>query len=102
MGSQRVSGLNLSDDAARMRNVTTFSSENLLVGLVALALVPLIALRILRGMRDGRLPLYRSYFDRADGPAKFHVLLALHALSLVLMLGVAASLLLGLELLRAP
>jgi hypothetical protein len=72
--------------------------EELLVGLVALALLPLIAWRIARGLRDGRLPLYRTYLNRAESRARFAVLLGLHGLSLVLVAFVAADLLLGLGL----
>ena len=78
--------------------MTIFRSDEVLVGIVALALLPLIGWRILRGVRDGRLPLYRTYRDRADAPAKFNLLLALHALSLLLVALVAADLLLGLGL----
>jgi hypothetical protein len=78
--------------------MTTFRSEDLLVGLIALALVPLIALRIVRGWRDGRLPLYRSRVGREIGAARFNILLALHVLSLFLVLVIAADLLLGLGL----
>jgi len=69
--------------------------ENLFVGLVALALLPLIALRIVRAVRDGRVPVYRSYFRREESSAKFHILLALHALAFLLTALVAADLLLG-------
>jgi hypothetical protein len=72
--------------------------EDLVVGLFALALVPLIALRIWRGLRDGRLPIYRTHHEREDSRSKFAVLLVLHALTLLLMLTVAADLLLGLGL----
>ncbi|HEV2816437.1 MAG TPA: hypothetical protein VGW40_04345 [Allosphingosinicella sp.] len=72
--------------------------DEILVGLVALALVPLIGWRIVRGLRDGRLPIYRTYLDRADGRARFAVLLGLHGLSLVLVAVVAADLLFGLRL----
>ena len=72
--------------------------ENLLVGLVALALLPLIAMRILRGLRTGRLPLYRTYLDRRQDGGKFHALLTIHAISLALVAFIAADLLLGLEL----
>jgi hypothetical protein len=73
-------------------------SEDLLVGLVALALVPLAARRVWRGLREGRLPIYRSYLSRDENRSKFAVLLVLHALTLVLVALVAADLLLGLGL----
>ncbi|MEA3015564.1 MAG: hypothetical protein QOI38_286 [Sphingomonadales bacterium] len=72
--------------------------EDMLVGIFALALVPLIALRIRRGLRDGRLPIYRTFHERDQSRSKFAVLLVLHALTLLLMLVVAADLLLGLGL----
>lgn len=72
--------------------------ENLLVGIVALALLPLIAGRILRGLKEQRLPLYRSYVRRSDGAAKFTLLLALHAVSFLVVAAVAADLLLDLGL----
>ena len=75
--------------------------ENLLVGLVCLGLVPLIALRILRGVRTGRLPIYRTYLDRDGNGAKFYALLALHVASLILVAVIAADLLLGLNLRNA-
>jgi hypothetical protein len=73
-------------------------SEDLLVGLIALALVPLAARRVWRGLREGRLPIYRSYLIRDENRSKFAVLLVLHALTLVLVALVAADLLLGLGL----
>ena len=76
--------------------MTTFRSEETLVGLVALVLVPLIALRILHGLRDGELPLYRTRIGREAG-ARFNVLLALHVLALLLVTLVAADLLLALR-----
>jgi hypothetical protein len=72
--------------------------EDMLVGLVALALLPLIGGRIYKGLRDRRLPVYRTYLDRADAPAKFNVLLALHGLSFLLVAAVAADLLFNLRL----
>lgn len=76
----------------------TFSGENLLVGLVALTLLPLIGWRIFRGLRDGWLPLYRTRLRRADSSSKFNALLALHALAFLLIAVVAADLLLNLGL----
>lgn len=70
--------------------------EDLLVGVVALALLPLIGLRLWRGLRDGRMPLYRTYVSRSEGEGKFALLLILHGLSLVLVAGIAADLLLNL------
>jgi hypothetical protein len=69
---------------------------DLMVGLIGLALVPLIALRLWRGLRDGRLPLYRTYVSREQGRGKFVFLMAMHALSLVLIAGIAADLLFNL------
>jgi hypothetical protein len=72
------------------------NGEDLLVGLICLALVPLIAVRILRGLRTGRLPVYRTYVDRHLDGGKFTALLIVHALSLALIGFIAADLLLGL------
>jgi uncharacterized membrane-anchored protein len=74
------------------------SAEELLVGLIALVLLPLIGWRIARGLREGRLPLYRTYQDRVNSAAKFKVLLVLHALAFLLIAVVAVDLLLGLGL----
>ena len=76
----------------------TFRGEDLFVGLMALALLPIVGWRIWRGLREGRLPVYRTYLTRADGAAKFNVLLALHALAFLLIAIVAMDLLLGLGL----
>ena len=72
--------------------------EDLIVGLICLALLPAIAIRIVRGLRDGRLPIYRTYLGREESKARFTVLLALHALSFVLVAAIAADLLLDLGL----
>jgi hypothetical protein len=74
------------------------TSEELLVGAIALVLVPLIGRRILRGVRTGRLPLYRTSILREDDRVKFGALLGLHALSLLLVAIIAADLLLNLDL----
>ena len=70
--------------------------EDLLVGLFALALVPLIGFRMLRGLRAGRLPLYRTYLERSEDETRFWSLLVLHGVSLLLIAFIAADLLLGL------
>ncbi len=76
-------------------------SEDLLVGLIAVALLPMIAWRIRRGLREGRLPLYRTYVERSEAGSKFNVLLGLHALSFVLVALIAADLIFQLGLKEA-
>ena len=76
-------------------------SEDLLVGAIALALLPMIAWRVRRGLGEGRLPLYRTYVDRDEAGSKFGLLLALHALSFVLVAAIAADLLFQLGLKEA-
>lgn len=68
-------------------------SEDLLVGMIGLALLPMIALRVRRGLREGRLPLYRTYVGRDEAGSKFGLLLALHALSFILVAVITADLL---------
>jgi hypothetical protein len=73
-------------------------NSDLLVGLVALALLPLIAMRIVRGLRQGQLPVYRSRLSREAEAGKFNALLILHVLSFIIVALVAADLLFGLGL----
>jgi hypothetical protein len=70
----------------------------MLVGVIGLALLPLIGWRIVRGLREGRLPIYRTYLTREEGRAKFNTLLGLHALSFLIVAAVAADLLFNLGL----
>jgi len=72
-------------------------AENLLVGLVCLALVPLIALRIWRGLRDGAMPLYKTRIGRDAGRAKFGALVLLHVVLLFVIAAIALDLLFNLE-----
>ena len=73
------------------------SGEDLLVGTIGLILLPLIAWRIFRGVREGRLPIYRTYLTREENGAKFNALLALHAASFVVVAWIAADLLFNLR-----
>ena len=73
-------------------------SEDLLVGLIALALVPIIGWRIRRGLREGQMPVYRTRVNRDEQPGRFRFMLVLHGLSLLLVAFVAADLLLDLGL----
>ena len=74
------------------------TSEDLIVGLFALSLLPLIALRLRRGLREGRLPIYRTSLERTESRSRFAVLMGLHVLSFVLIALVGADLLLDLGL----
>ncbi len=56
--------------------MTTFRSEEALVGLLSLAVVPWIGWTVLRGWREGRLPIGRGHVARAERPAGFDLLLA--------------------------
>lgn len=73
-------------------------ADDLVMGGIALLLVPMIVWRIVRGLRDGRMPLYRTYVERDAGGGRFGALLVIHILSLLLVAGIAADLLLGLGL----
>ena len=77
------------------------ASEDLFVGLVGLALLPMIAWRIRRGLTEGRLPIYRTYLSREESESRFRLLLALHVASFVVVALIAADLLFGLELKEA-
>ena len=76
-------------------------SEDLLVGIIGAALLPMIAWRIRRGLKEGRLPLYRTYLNREEAGSRFDLLLGLHALSFVLVALIAADLLFQLGLKEA-
>ena len=76
----------------------TFQGENILVGLIALAMLPAIGWRIWRGLKQGELPLYKTRIDRSMGAAKFNFLLGLHVLIFLLIAVVAVDLLFGLGL----
>jgi hypothetical protein len=78
--------------------MTTFRSEDLLVGIIGLILLPLIATRLIKGLREGRLPLYRTYVRREEHRAKFAMLLGVHSLSFFIVAAITADLLLGLRL----
>ena len=73
-------------------------SADTLVGLVALLLVPWLVWTMQRGLREGRLPVARSYVRRAERPGAFHVMLVLYLAILVTVTMIAADLLFGLNL----
>ena len=69
-----------------------------LVGLVRVALPPMIALPIPRGLRDARLPVRHACLGRDEAAARLDTLLALRTHGFVAAAVVAADLLLGLGL----
>ncbi|HYI42087.1 MAG TPA: hypothetical protein VD768_00480 [Sphingomicrobium sp.] len=73
-------------------------NSDFMVGCLAAVLVFLIGWRIVRGLRAGRLPVYRTYIGRDENRAKFNMLLALHIASMMVVATIAADLLFGLNL----
>ena len=74
------------------------SSQDMLVGGIAAVVAGMILSRIVRGLREGRLPVYRTYIDRNAGAAKYNMVLGLHVLSLIAVMWIALDLLAGLNL----
>jgi hypothetical protein len=81
--------------------MTTSRSEELLIGMIGLALLPIISWRIRKGLSEGRLPIYRTYLERSENNAKFRVLFALHVLSFAVVAVIAVDMLFGLRLKEA-
>ncbi len=73
--------------------MTTFRSEETLVGIITLATIPWIVWTLRRGVRMGRLPIGRAYIGRAERPAAFRTLFTLYVLAGMLMAFIAADLL---------
>lgn len=71
-----------------------FRSEEALVGLIALAAVPWIVWILVRGLRDGRLPIGKGEVRR-ERAAAFHILFALYAIAASFMAFIGLDLLLG-------
>jgi hypothetical protein len=75
--------------------MTTFPSEDLLVGLVALAVVPWIGWTLRRGLREERLPIGRTYVAREERPGAYSGLLAFYVAAALLMAYIGFDLLSG-------
>jgi hypothetical protein len=71
---------------------------DIVIGLIALLLVPWLLWTMRRGLREGRLPIARSHVHRAERPGPFWFMLALYAAILVTVTMIAADLLFGLNL----
>ena len=77
--------------------MTTFRSENVLVGLIAAAAVPWIGWTLSRGLREGRLPIGRAYVSRAERRGPFNLLFGLYVAAAGLAAVIALDLLFGIR-----
>ena len=80
--------------------MTIFRSEDGLVGIVTLALIPWIGWTIVRGLREDRLPVGRSYVGR-DRRAAFHAMLVFYILAGLMMAVISLDLLFKLNIRNA-
>ena len=78
--------------------MTISRSDDLLVGVISLGLVPWIAWIVARGLRDGRLPIGRGYVRKDERRGAFTVLLGFYLISAGLVGLIGLDLLLGLDL----
>ena len=76
--------------------MTTFRSEEGLVGLLSLVVAPWVAWTVLRGLRDGRLPVGRGHVVRSERPAAFDLMLAFYGVGGLAMVAIGLDLLFGL------
>ena len=78
--------------------MTTSRSDERIVGVIALGLIPWIGWTIRRGLRNKRLPIGRGYVERRERPAPFAVLLAFYAAAAVMAAYIGLDLLFGIKL----
>ena len=78
--------------------MTIFHSEDALVGIVVIGVVPWIGWTLHRGLREGRLPILRSHVVRADRPGPFFLLFVLYVMAAIAMAAIGLDLLFGLGL----
>ena len=76
--------------------MTPLRSEDMLVGLIAFATVPWIIGLLIRGRRDQRLPIGRTYVRQEERPGAYRTLLLFYIAGAALMLFIALDLMLGL------
>ena len=76
--------------------MTTSLSEELLVGLIGLSLIPWIGWTVHRGLRLGALPIGRAYVRRDERRAAFNLLAGLYVAAAVLVAFICVDLLLEL------
>ena len=71
------------------------SPDELVVGLICLAAVPWLALRLRRGLGEGRLPIGRGYVLRDERAGAFHTLFGAYVLAAFGMAFIGLDLLFG-------
>lgn len=71
---------------------------DIVIGLLAALLVPWLIWTMRRGLREGRLPIGRTYVHRAERPGPFWFMFALYVAILLTVAMIAADLLFGLNL----
>ena len=76
----------------------TFRSEEGLVGLVALGVIPWIAWTLRRGLQEKRLPIGRTHVQRGARPGVFKALIVFYVAAALLMGVIALDLLFGVQL----
>jgi hypothetical protein len=77
--------------------VAEFRTEDALVGIVALGVVPWIGWTLMRGARDGRLPILRRHVVRAERPGPFAALFGLYVVAAFAMAWIGFDLLLDIR-----
>lgn len=75
--------------------MTTFRSEEMVVGAIALASIFWIARIIVRAGRDRRLPIGKGEIKRDERPGAFRALLSLYVVAGAAMLWVGMDLIFG-------
>jgi hypothetical protein len=61
----------------------TSRSDDLLVGIIGLGLIPWIGWTLRRGLRDGRLPIGRAYVRRDERRGAYNVLLGFYFIGML-------------------
>lgn len=73
-----------------------YRSDELLIGFVALGLLPWIAWTVRRGFVSARLPIGKGYVEQAERPRAFRILLILYIVAALVIAFIAVDLLFGL------
>jgi uncharacterized membrane protein len=77
--------------------MTTSRSEDVLVAIIGLGLVPWIGWTIRRGLQSGRLPIGRAYVRREERRGAFNALLAFYSIAALGAAFISFDLLFGLS-----